>query len=174
MSLQDPTLLWLPGCCMFVAGLKPAESVKMKTLFSPFSSFSPWVVLCVRLKIISGSVSTVGSELLRVILAMQGSTQPPKTLAGADIHLVNVKLLQTPASQGCFYSNTYLPVQRSQWAVPLLRKVLLCWVHNITQGFIQEVLITDLICRFAGCWIMFPALQALQSRNWSHLLQFKC
>lgn len=49
-----------------------------------------------------------------------------------------------------------------------------CWVHNITQGFIQEVLITDLISQFAGCWIMFPALQALQSRNWSHLLQFKC
>lgn len=134
----------------------------------------PLSVLCVRLKIISGSVSTVGSELLRVILAMQGSTKPPKTVASADIHLVNVKLLQTPASQGCFYSNTSLAVQRSQWAVPLLRKVLLCWVHNITQSFIQEVLITDLICRFAGCWIMFPALQALQSRNWSHLLQFKC
>lgn len=55
-----------------------------------------------------------------------------------------------------------------------LEESVSCWVHNITQSFIQEVLITDLICWFAGCWNMFPALQALQSRNWSHLLQFKC
>lgn len=163
---QDVACLWLDWSL--------PSLWKWKPFFHPSPAFP--LELC----FVSGSrlfqvlLSTVGSELLRVILAMQGSTKPPKTLAGADIHLVNVKLLQTPASQGCFYSNTSLAVQRSQWAVPLLRKVLLCWVHNITQGFIQEVLITDLICQFAGCWIMFPALQALQSRNWSHLLQFKC
>lgn len=40
-----------------------------------------------------------------------------------------------------------------------LEKSVACWVHNVTQSFIQEVLITDLICQFAPCWIMFPALQ---------------
>lgn len=131
-SAHTPRMLHICGC------IETWWVCKNKTPFFTLLQFFPlhccprvtlwcfipnhlFCALC-QVRIISGAVSPVRSELLRVIFK-NALLNLLKHSQCADRHLVNVKLLQTRASQGCFYSNTYLAVQRSQWAVPLLRKV---------------------------------------------------